>query len=141
MYRDNQDFHRRVLAGCMTGRRLVEAFGDLYDEIWWDNTNWRPVFDSKGKTDVDYYHMKKVLDTREPELVLCFGRQAADAMNIFYRAMLEVGRHVTVMESKHPNARYFPVSELRIFADNVRSWIQKRQASCSDHPEQGKRAS
>ncbi len=119
-YRDDQDFHRRVLSMCMTGQRLVAAFGDLYDQIHWDNTNWRPAFMASGREDPDYQHMLGVMKRISPDLVLCFGNQARDAMRVVTR-LSNWGKEF--LQCHHPNARFKTQQDLSDFADRVRRKI------------------
>lgn len=132
MYRDNQDFHRRVLAMCMTGQRLQKAFGDLYDRIHWDNTNWRPAWYASGREKPDYDHMTKVLHTVPRfELVLLFGNQAISA---YYETVLSMpngdqkwAQKMLVMSCHHPNARHRTQQDLNNFATKVMEHVLKEE--------------
>lgn len=123
-YRDDQRFHRKVLSQCMTGKRLMRAFKELYDEIWWDNTNWRPGNTPSVAVVPDFDHMLTTLRLKNPELVLCIGRQA-------YHAVMTVNEMVTrpypILVGHHPNARHKTQADLDEFARKVREWIQRKQ--------------
>ena len=115
-YTEDQVFHRRVLGMSMTGKRLRQAFGELYDKIWWDNANPTPAFHSAGMKEPDQAHIYRVLNTQEPHLVLTFGRKAEAALREY--DLLDV------MSCHHPNARSKTFSELRDFALSVMDRIK-----------------
>lgn len=122
-YRDDQKFHQRLLEGTMSGGRLVKAFGELFERIHWDNTNWRPAWKANGREDPDYNHMKDVILRKQPQIVLCFGNQARDSVQVI-RHLIPVGlwpKHV--MACHHPNARFKTQKDLDNFADKVRGAI------------------
>lgn len=96
-YRDNQEFHRRVLRNSLTGRRLTKSFGTYFDKIHWDNVNWRHTTDPKGRLPADLNHVKRVLTLKNPELVLLFGKVAQ-------RAYLDVQWPVPYIFAPHPSA-------------------------------------
>jgi hypothetical protein len=117
-YRDDQRYHRKVLSMCMTGRRLMEAFGDLYEQIHWDNTNWRPAYMANGKTDPDYGWMRTVIANQKPKLILCFGNQAKEAYIELGCCYLEC--EIPYLTCHHPNARFRTQQDLNHFALTVR---------------------
>lgn len=125
MYRDNQDFHRWVLLCCMTGQRLERAFGKLYREIHWDNTNWRPAYESKGRVDPDYEHMEYVIVNKRPQLILSFGNQARDAVRHMggRRDLPHEYWQVPYLHCHHPNARHKFQADLDNFAMKVFHYI------------------
>lgn len=118
MYRDEQEFHRAVLGRSMSGRRLMEAFGYLYQEIHWDNVAPEAATESPGRTEIDHDHVKQVIDKIRPELILTFGTIAADAVSDCSNAA-----SVKVMECHHPNARHRTQNDLNQFAQDVRTFI------------------
>lgn len=116
-YRDDQIFHRRILSMSMTGKRLVEAFGeDLYCQIHWDNTNWRAADRSTGKMVPDHLHIETVLVCEKPVLILCFGNQAREAIK-------SRPWSADILHCHHPNARGRTQEDLNRFATTVRKWI------------------
>lgn len=123
-YRDNQAFHRRLLEGTMSGKRLREAFEDLYEVIHWDNTNWRPAYMASGREEPDHQHMIDVLQREKPDLVLCFGNQARDAMRALNRL---ANRNDPFLVCHHPNARHRTQMDLNNFAILVRSKIHEHE--------------
>lgn len=131
MYRDDQVFHRKVLQMSMSGGRLWIAFGsELYNQIWWDNTSWRPSVTSSGVKNIDMEHVRKVISEQRPGLVLCFGRQAEHAVNIafdypWYERMV----------CHHPNARGRTQADLDLFALIVKKHIVEAQAPGYVRPE------
>lgn len=119
-YRDDQRFHRAILLRCMTGQRLFTAFGEYFNMIHWDNTNWRPSWRPSGIVPPDYEHIATVLTREIPpgdpdHRVICFGKQAEEALNC--------GKFVgyNVLACHHPNARHKTQADLNDFACRVLS--------------------
>lgn len=121
MYRDNQDFHHRVLSLSMTGKRLVRAFGELYPLIHWDNTNWRPSSQASGREESDYTHMMTVLARILPDIVLAFGNQAIEACH-YIKSHDMMPEHIIILNCHHPNARHRTQEHLNQFAELVRKY-------------------
>lgn len=102
-----------LFAGCMTGRRLKTAFGELCGEIIWEEAS--PVIsgDSKAYFPPDPEHIRKVLAEHRPEIVLTFTRRGEE----------EIRKLVTceVICCPHPAARQATVmDELKAAALRVR---------------------
>lgn len=129
LYRDNQEFHRKVLAMSMSGRRLVRAFGDLYDKIHWSNTSWRAAERASGRMPTDIAYMSEVISAQNPELILCFGRQAHDAC--MEMRMMSSRWKIPYLSCHHPNAYGKFQSDLNMFADAVREYLHIPSKSCS----------
>lgn len=129
-YRDDQDFHRRLLEGTMSGRRLSVAFEDLYDAIHWDNTNWRPAFMASGREEPDHQHMMDVVKREQPDLILCFGNQARDAMRAIGRLF---NKKHDFLHCHHPNARGKTQMDLNNFAIMVRSKLHELEEFGGKH--------
>jgi len=125
MYRDDQDFHRRVLAMSMSGRRLQMAFGELYNDIHWDNTNWRPANHASGKEKPDLDHVMRILKSQDWSLILTFGNQAKNAITLLlnsrhkYYVKLNHTR-ANVLFCHHPNARHRTQVDLNNFASIIK---------------------
>src|SRR5688572_8073089 len=100
-YITDQVFHRRILRGTMSGRRLTEAFGDtFFDRIWWDNVAPRATLLASGHSATDMPHVERVIAEQGPRLILTFGTQAKEAI-----ALSVGGMKLKVMNCRHPNAR------------------------------------
>lgn len=110
-YRDDQKFHREILAATMSGQRLLKAFGERFFEIHWDNTNWIPAEESDGVTDPDPVHIMRVVHITRPKLILCIGSQASKVMASY--------SHIPQMHCHHPNARGKTQTDLVRFAIEV----------------------
>lgn len=121
-YRDDQAYHRKVLARCMSGKRLMHAFQDLYWEIYWDNANPEPADSSQGVMEPDISHILRVIETHEPDLILTFGRlptlgvkDVMDANDI----------RIPLMACHHPNARGMTQYDLNQFAAKVMTRVSQ----------------
>jgi hypothetical protein len=113
-YRDDQAYHRKMLRQSMTGNRLYQSFGPLFDEIHWDNV--API------KEVDHEHINDMIVKMEPDLILTFGNDARDALADSIGAI-----RIKVMECHHPNARYRTQSELDDFAAKVREYVLMKE--------------
>lgn len=120
-YRDDYDFHRRVLESTMSGKRIRQSLGDLFDKIYWDNANPIP-----GEAVPNYEHIERVITKIHPDLIIAYG-------NIPRDALIETDPPVPMFFCHHPNARYKNQKDLDRFADTVRLWIQTRLQSSLDH--------
>lgn len=124
-YTVDPDFHRRVLALSMTGKRLVRAFRDLYGTIWWDNASPVPVFTPSGAMPPDLEHIQSRIVAARPSLILTFGNNARDGvMRVNARLASKIGPEATIplMVCHHPNARGKNMQDLHDFAQKVREW-------------------
>lgn len=121
-YRDDLDYHRMRLKESMTGRRLYEAFGDLFDVIIWDNVNPYPATDFP-----DQKHIGKVIAKHSPDLIITFGETAKKAI---YNSTAWLDK--PTMNCHHPNARYRTQSDLNTFALEVRNYMLNEQRGVSN---------
>ena len=118
LYNTNQEFHRRLLAGTMSGRRLRQAFGNLFNTIHWDNVAPAAAEEASGVTDVDMKHVERVIGEVKPQLILTFGNLAKGALDNAIRAY-----KIKRMDCHHPNARHKTQGDLDQFASDVQSYI------------------
>lgn len=77
-YLTNQRFRRLVLARCMTGRRLMTAFGNHYESIHWDNASTGVGVMASSKLPYNIKHMHKVIEENQPDCIICFGGVATN---------------------------------------------------------------
>lgn len=120
MYRDCQEFHRRLLKSTMSGHRLHMAFGDLYGVIHWDNVGPAAIGNPDGLTKPDMRYVEKIIKQVAPDLILAFGNSARDAVTASIGAI-----NREVMYCHHPNARHHFQAELDAFAQSVRVWLRE----------------
>lgn len=114
-YNTDQAFHQRLLRNTMSGQRLMQAFGEhMFKRIWWDNVSPEAADEAKGITPADMAHIERVIDEQGPDLVLCFGKSAKEAID---RSAGSITRKI--MYCHHPNARYKTQDELNAFAHEV----------------------
>jgi len=115
----NQLIKRFLFAGCLTGRRLSEAFGDLCDLIIWEEASPEVGGFSASKFAPDPDHIKAAIEKHQPDVVLCLGKIASDAVRSVC-CDTDV-RHPAVMFAPHPAARSDPMPALREIANTLRS--------------------
>lgn len=122
MYRDDPDFHRRVLARSATGRALVRALGqEIYDQILWDNANPRHGEKRDAQFPPDAAHMARRVIEFEPDVVLLFGRQAVSGWELVRHTYDCLStRRPRVLASAHPMARGSVARHLEKIAAEVK---------------------
>ncbi len=86
-----------LFAGCLTGRRLRAAFGDLCEEIVWEQSTREIADNPKTIFPAQPEHIKAVLEHHKPDAVLTFGRIARDAVSPLWKGIL--------IACPHPAAR------------------------------------
>ena len=84
--RDGEAFRRKFLkyalfAGCLTGRRIKAAFGELCDQIVWEEVTRQIGAYAGSAFEPDLEHCRAVLRFEAPNIVITFGRVAADALH------------------------------------------------------------
>lgn len=94
-----------LFAGCLTGRRLKAAFGELCDEIVWEEAS--PVIDDNAKR---YHppveaHIRAVLAKHQPGIVLCLTKRGEPALKAIVEAASTALRPIRFIPSIHPAAR------------------------------------
>lgn len=100
-----------LFAGCLTGRRLQQWLGkELCSEIVWDEAS--PVITCRPDQcpPADPGHVRGAIDEVRPEVVIAFGKSAAEAvwgaLNLFHKSPAEGGRiEFRVICVAHPAAR------------------------------------
>lgn len=122
-YTTDQEFHRRVLANTVSGRRLLESFGHpFFDRIWWDNVCPKATHRPDGQGTVDMMHVERVISEQDPDLILTFGTLASEALQ---RSAGAIRRKV--MHCHHPNARHRTQREMSDFAITVMQWVREQE--------------
>jgi hypothetical protein len=111
-----------LFGGCLTGRRLTAAFGEeLRDQMLWEEASTEVAGDARIIIRPDPDHIRRVLWSIEPDLVIGFGRLACDAVEPLCSG-------TEFLRAPHPAARRSDtMARLRAIASNVR----RRLESCS----------
>lgn len=132
MYRENQDFHRRVLAMSATGRALIRAFGEeLYGAVHWDNACPNHGFVRGATFPPDVEWMARVFAAQRPDVVLLFGKQAQVGWDEMEDAIgmknWNPPHEVAVFGAPHPMARGSAQKHIeRIAADVKKIYFAQR---------------
>lgn len=122
-YTTNRAFRSRMFRNTVPGRRLVQAFGSQeVEKIWWDQVIPTPSYNAAGITASNAAHIDRVINEQNPDLILCFGNQAANAIK---RSAGSIRRKVMVCH--HPTSRCKNQSDLDKFALDVRIWILEQE--------------
>lgn len=93
-----------------TGRRIKAAFGDLVDNIEWDETTKEIAGDPRTILPANGDHILGVIVGYRPTVILCFGRIAQAAVSPIAETM-----GIPVISGPHPAARQADVP-LRLIA-------------------------
>ena len=123
--RYGERYRRRLIpyalfAGCASGRNLNATFGEeLCRTIHWDEVS-REI---SGRPDFvatpDPAHIAAVLEYHKPDIVICFGRIACDAVEPLW--------HGKLIGAPHPAARqHDTMLKLGLAADALRNLIGNR---------------
>lgn len=114
--------YHMLFLGCLTGQRLRTAFGNLCEEIIWENAS--PQFGNRANAvfPPDCAHLHAVWDKFKPQVVLTFGRVAERAIlkcNLYDRCP-------NLITGPHPTARGSGrVKELELMAVKLRALLEK----------------
>jgi hypothetical protein len=109
--RRNDLVARFLFAGCLTGRRLRQALGnDWCNRIIWEETSPRLGDHSSAKFKADQVHMLDAIDKHEPDVIVCFGSVARDALARLIEQSVMLGCKgriaAAIVTAPHPAARY-----------------------------------
>jgi hypothetical protein len=123
----NELIARFLFSGCLTGRRLREALGDLCDQITWEETS--PLLGDRSGSQfpADLTHMQKVISEHRPELIICFGKVAGDAIRVLdpmIPVLLGIRHRIPIYSAPHPASRDNPMSILRALATELRGKVE-----------------
>lgn len=124
-YMHDVEFRRETLAKTMTGRRLLNVFGPMFYDIWWDNAHPTPKLgDHRAVGDPDPWHMLNVVLERRPTIIGTLGKNASNGikmieaeMPLFFRKGRMLGARI--VEARHPNALGCTNEELEKFANDI----------------------
>jgi hypothetical protein len=106
-----ENYRRRVLkyslfAGCPTGRRIKQAFGEeLVKQIIWEETTREIAGDPRTTFPPDLMHMSNVLMDENPAIVITFGEIARTAMLVAARLVAQDRPRFHIVKLPHPAAR------------------------------------
>lgn len=113
-----QTYRQEVLKSTGVGYRLKQAFGDLFERIWWDAVAPEIVDDRRKKSPVDIKHVEAIVAIQKPDLILVFGDNCKEALD---KSVVVIGK--TVMYCCNPNARNIQQSELDMFSWEVFDFV------------------
>lgn len=88
-----------LFSGCLTGKRIKAAFGDLADNIIYDECSREIADNPKTICKADPKHIKRSLIKHKPNIVIAFGNHAYKALQPFSMY------YDTIIKAPHPAAR------------------------------------
>lgn len=122
--RNGEAYRRRVIhyalfAGCLSGRRIKAAFGDMTDIIKWDEVSREISGHASFKPTPDIEHVKDTIAEYKPQIILAFGAMAREAVIL-------TGWKGTLISLPHPAARIPGIgAQLDAAAAELKSQIAK----------------
>lgn len=124
---DSKPMKRRALnkaflfAGCLSGRRLRAAFGDLCNKIEWEEISPLVGSQSSSAFPPDHEHIKMVIDDVKPDYIVVFGKLAQEALESHLPKLPQ-----PILHCPHPAARGNRVpSDLSAAAMVLRACIEE----------------
>jgi len=100
-----------LFMGCLTGRRLISAFGeDLCNDIVWEECSKEVGGKSSASFPPDFAHICEAINKHNPDVILAFGKTASDALR-------KVAPNQLVIYGPHPAARFGAVEGLKKVAE------------------------
>lgn len=100
--------HYALFAGCLTGRRLKKAFGELTSTIIWEEASRVISGNARDFHPPDEHHIKNVLATEKPDVILSFGKANR---TVFERLCPRPTSDIHVIYMPHPAARQATVPQ------------------------------
>jgi hypothetical protein len=123
--RHGENYRRRLIAyalfaGCASGRRLKATFGDeLCRRITWEEASREITGNPEACPPADPVHIANALKHYKPDIVICFGHIAGDAVEPLWRGKL--------IGAPHPAARqHDTMLKLGLAADALRNIVDSR---------------
>lgn len=102
----------------MTARRLQSAFGDMIEDMAWENSTWQVGNRPSSKFPADLDHMNAVIEVVNPLVIVSFGSIARDGL---LKMDLSGRRHVSF---KHPTARGLESSEIATWRPMLEQYLE-----------------
>jgi hypothetical protein len=117
-----EELNKRFLfAGCLTGRRLRKAFGELCGSIVWEEVSREVAGESSGCFDPDPSHIGAVINKHKPDIILIFGKVALEGVSLAPEAC-----GIELITCPHPASRQKDVVEqLQRGADELREALSR----------------
>jgi hypothetical protein len=105
-----------LFMGCKTGKNLRKAFGDLCDEIVWEEVSPEIGGHSASSFPPDPEHIKRVIEKHQPDVVLMFGKIAQDGVTPLWRG--------PKIAFPHPAYRALVPGNFREWGDTLNGMIE-----------------
>lgn len=112
-HKDKPDFWNRMVksllfSGCITGKRIKQAFGDLTTDMIFDESTKEILNNPRDVPKADLVHMRNTILRIRPDAILTFGNHAAKGLDkiitspyVFYH--IRIPKHI--FNAPHPAAR------------------------------------
>lgn len=108
--------HYALFAGCRTGRILKAALRDWCDRIIWEEASPKIGGHASACFPADVVHLRALLETHKPGVVIALGKIAADALR-----PLVVAEQLLI--GPHPAARGIdPIPDLLSIRRKLEKW-------------------
>ena len=115
--------HAFLFMGCLTGQRLRAAFGDLCEEIVWEEVSTNVGGHSSTAFPADLVHIRAAIAKHDPDIILGFGKIACDALG-GEDCIPKSPRQRTLILGVHPAARHGAMQRLHTMAKELRDSLK-----------------
>jgi hypothetical protein len=118
-----------LFSGGTTGRRIKEVFGDLADNIIWDEVTKEIADNPKIICKPDNEHIINTIERVKPQIIIVFGNVAQKAVSDLSEGNIELRKRLRknriFLAAPHPARRDKNIlNNLRSFAEELRNkWI------------------
>jgi hypothetical protein len=127
---------RFLFMGCLTGKRLQKAFGaEVCNSIIWEEASPEVGGTSDSAFKADLVHIEAAILKHNPQVILCFGKIANDAVKTVVKKIhLEKGFLTPVLYGPHPAARHNTLPELCAIAAELPHTLAKQRSFYNTQP-------
>jgi hypothetical protein len=116
-----------LFRGCLTGRRILQAFNGKPD-VRWEEASTEITGQASACPPADLAHMRRVLEEERPRIVMAFGRVACDAFRAIAAESGSTPEYALIC-GPHPAARQPSVMwELEMMAKEYRQRLAELTA-------------
>lgn len=114
-----------LFMGCLTGKRLRQVFGDLCEEIIWEECSTEIGGKSSTAFPPDLNHMRAAIAKHAPRVVLVFGSLAQGATSTIFREF----PGLQFIYGPHPASRVGALAGLSVMRAHLVAFLEMNSES------------
>jgi hypothetical protein len=128
--RRNRYIKKFLFMGCLSGKRLERAFGELCDSIVWEEASPEIGGQSSALFRADHAHIQQAIEQHKPDIILAFGKEASEAIKKLWSGK--------VVYCPHPASRFADIElRLRNGARELRQMVKHTSKASASALSQG----